>query len=336
MRHLTPHPIPRGARIYVAGHRGLVGRALVRQLARRGYEHFVLYTRDELDLRDTQAVRAMFATERPEYVFVAAARVGGIHANATQPVEFLTDNLRIATNVIEAAWQHDATRLLFLGSSCIYPRMSAQPITEDALLTGALEPTNEAYAIAKIAGVRLCDAFARQHGATFFSAMPTNLYGPWDNFDLESSHVLPALLTKFREAVRTGADHVEVWGSGRPFREFLHVDDLADGCLHLMQHHPGGAGCYNIGSGTDITIAELAQTIADVVGFTGELRFDASRPDGTPRKLLDVSRMRELGWSSTIELRAGIEQVNDWLDLPTTDLTSQLAAGRSVAGARSS
>ena len=317
----APHPIQQGAPIFVAGHRGLVGRAIVRELACRGHQNFVLRTSDELDLRDPRAVDRMFERERPEYVFVAAARVGGIHANATMPVEFLSDNVRISTNVIDAAWRHGARRLLFLGSSCIYPRMAAQSISEDALLTGPLEPTNEAYAIAKIAGVRLCDAYASQHGATFFSAMPTNLYGPWDNFDLETSHVLPALLTRFREAARSGADVVDVWGSGRPRREFLHVDDVAAACVHLMEHHPDGGGLYNVGTGTDVTIAELAATIAQVVGYEGEIRFDPTRPDGTPRKLLDVGRMRSLGWQASISLRDGIEQVNDWLDEQVSSTT---------------
>jgi GDP-L-fucose synthase len=314
MTPIAPHPIRPGGRIYVAGHRGLVGRALVRRLRAAGHERLILRTSSELDLRDPFAVDRFFADERPEYVFLAAARVGGIHANATSPVEFLSDNARISTNVIDASWRNGVNRLLFLGSSCIYPRLAPQPIVEESLLGGPLEPTNCAYAVAKIAGVTHCNAYATQHGATFFTAMPTNLYGPWDDFDPETSHVLPGLLGRLRAAVRDGADVIDVWGSGRPRREFLFVDDLADACVHLMQHHPGGAGMYNVGTGTDLTIAELATTIADIVGFEGELRFDPSRPDGTPRKLLDVSRMDALGWRASTDLRAGIERTVAWLD----------------------
>jgi GDP-L-fucose synthase len=314
MTPIAPHPIRPGGRIYVAGHRGLVGRALVRRLRAAGHERLILRTSSELDLRDPFAVDRFFADERPEYVFLAAARVGGIHANATSPVEFLSDNVRISTNVIDASWRNGVNRLLFLGSSCIYPRLAPQPIVEESLLGGPLEPTNCAYAVAKIAGVTHCNAYATQHGATFFTAMPTNLYGPWDDFDPETSHVLPGLLGRLRAAVRDGADVIDVWGSGRPRREFLFVDDLADACVHLMQHHPGGAGMYNVGTGTDLTIAELATTIADIVGFEGELRFDPSRPDGTPRKLLDVSRMDALGWRASTDLRAGIERTVAWLD----------------------
>jgi GDP-L-fucose synthase len=314
MSDFIPHPIRPGGRIYVAGHRGLVGRALVRRLRSSGHERLVLRTRDELDLRDPYAVDRFFADERPEYVFLAAARVGGIHANATQPVEFLSVNVRISTNIIDAAWRNGTRRLLFLGSSCIYPRMAPQPLVEDALLSGPLEPTNAAYAVAKIAGVTHCNAYASQHGATFFTAMPTNLYGPWDNFDPEASHVLPGLLGRLRAAVRDDVDVVDVWGSGRPRREFLFVDDLADACVHLMQHHPGGGGMYNVGTGRDVTIAELATLIADVVGYRGQLRFDPTRPDGTPRKLLDVSRLDALGWQAKTELREGIERTVAWLD----------------------
>jgi GDP-L-fucose synthase len=314
MTPIAPHPIRPGGRIYVAGHRGLVGRALVRRLRAAGHERLILRTSSELDLRDPFAVDRFFADERPEYVFLAAARVGGIHANATSPVEFLSDNVRISTNVIDASWRNGVNRLLFLGSSCIYPRLAPQPIVEESLLGGPLEPTNCAYAVAKIAGVTHCNAYATQHGATFFTAMTTNLYGPWDDFDPETSHVLPGLLGRLRAAVRDGADVIDVWGSGRPRREFLFVDDLADACVHLMQHHPGGAGMYNVGTGTDLTIAELATTIADIVGFEGELRFDPSRPDGTPRKLLDVSRMDALGWRASTDLRAGIERTVAWLD----------------------
>lgn len=307
----SPAPLDRGSSTYVAGHRGLVGRALVARLERAGFADIVCRTRFELDLCDARAVDDFFARERPRYVFMAAARVGGILANSTRPVEFLAENLRIELNVIESAHAHGVERLLFLGSSCIYPRLAKQPITEDALLAGPLEPTNEAYAVAKIAGVRLCDAYAKQHGAAFFSAMPTNLYGPHDNFDLETSHVLPALIRRFHEARERGDDEVVVWGSGSPRREFLYVDDLADACLYLMDRH-AGSGLVNVGTGVDVTIAELAGLVARIVGFAGRIAWDRSRPDGTPRKLLDVSRMRDLGWVAPTSLEAGLQQTYEW------------------------
>jgi GDP-L-fucose synthase len=306
------HPIPLDAAIHVPGHRGLVGSAIVRRLEDAGYDNLILRTRAEVDLADQDAVDELYAETRPRYVFMAAAKVGGIHANATEPVDFLADNLRIELNVIEAAFRHGVGRMLFLGSSCIYPKFARQPLTEDALLTGPLEPTNEPYAVAKIAGIKLCDAYAAQYGVDFFSAMPTNLYGPGDNFDLQSSHVLPALLRKFEDAARSGEDEVVVWGTGTPRREFLYVDDLADACIHLMQNHPGGPGLYNIGSGADVTIAELAATIATIVGFEGRVLFDSSKPDGTPRKLMDVSRMSQLGWRASTQLYEGIESTLQW------------------------
>ncbi|HET9983731.1 MAG TPA: GDP-L-fucose synthase [Longimicrobiales bacterium] len=300
-----------GDRVYVAGHRGLVGSALVRRLEAEGFERLLLRTRAELDLTDAKQVDAFFAAERPEYVFVAAARVGGILANATQPADFLRDNLAIALNVIDAAHRHGVRKLLFLGSSCIYPRLAPQPIREASLLTGPLEPTNEAYAIAKIAGLKLCEAYARQHGARFISAMPTNLYGPSDNFDLQTSHVLPALIRKFHEARRLAEPEVVVWGTGTPRREFLHVDDLADALVFLMRHYESPEP-INVGVGRDISIAELAGLVCDVVGYEGRIALDPSKPDGTPRKLLDVSRLTALGWAARIPLRQGIEQTYRW------------------------
>jgi GDP-L-fucose synthase len=301
----------RDARIYVAGHRGMVGRALVRALEARGYENLLLRTRAELDLRDGDAVRAFFASARPEYVFLAAAKVGGILANSESPATFLADNLAIGLNVIDAAWRSGVTKLVNLGSSCIYPRLAPQPLTEDALLTGPLEPTNEPYAIAKIAAIKLCDSYRRQYGCNFVSLMPTNLYGPHDNFDLRTSHVLPALIRKCDDARESGAPAVTVWGSGTPRREFLHVDDLADACLFVMDRWDG-PGFLNVGTGRDATIAEIAATVAEVVGFDGRLEFDPTKPDGTPRKLLDVSRLRALGWEARIGLREGLAEVYAW------------------------
>ena len=299
------------ARIFVAGHRGMVGRALVRRLTAAGCSNLLLRPSAELDLRNQAAVDRFFATERPEYVFLAAARVGGIHANDSYPADFLTDNLQIQTNVIDSAQRHGVSKLLFLGSSCIYPKHAPQPMPESCLLTGPLEPTNEWYAIAKIAGVKMCQAYRRQHGFNAIAVMPTNLYGPDDNFDLQKSHVLPALLRKFHEAQLRGDDEVVVWGTGTPRREFLHVDDLADACLFLMERYES-AEPINIGWGEDISIAELAKLIAEVVGYRGTLRFDSSKPDGTPRKLLDVTRLRAQGWAPGIRLRDGITATYRW------------------------
>jgi GDP-L-fucose synthase len=297
--------------IFVAGHRGLVGSAIVRRLRADGFGNLVLRDRAELDLTRQGAVERFFAENRPEYVFFAAAKVGGILANNTYPAEFIQDNLVIQTNIIDSAYRHGTRKLLFLGSSCIYPKFAPQPMPEDCLLTGPLEPTNEWYAIAKIAGLKMCQAYRRQYGFNAISAMPTNLYGPGDNFSLKNSHVLPALLRKVHEAKVAGAAQVEVWGTGKPRREFLYVDDLADACLFLMQNYDGD-GWINVGSGRDETIAELADTILRVVGFQGALRFDTSKPDGTPRKLLDTSRLTELGWSPKIGLEAGIRLTYEW------------------------
>ena len=297
--------------VYVAGHNGLVGSAIVRKLRAAGCENLLLRSSAELDLRDQNAVQSFFERERPARVFLAAARVGGILANNTYPVDFLRDNLAIQLNVIDAAWRHGTRKLLFLGSSCIYPRLAAQPMTEEMLLTGALEPTNEPYAIAKIAGIKLCQAYRRQHQFDAISLMPTNLYGPGDNFNLESSHVLPALLRRIDDAREAGSREVVIWGTGTPRREFLHVDDLADACLHAMSHYSGDVA-LNTGTGEDVAIGELARLICEIVGYQGELRFDTSKPDGTPRKLLDVSKFSALGWKARIGLRAGIEQTYQW------------------------
>ena len=300
-----------GSRIFVAGHTGLVGSAIVRRLQAAGATTLLLRSRVQLDLRDQAAVERFFAAETPQYVFLAAATVGGIEANRSRPAEFLRDNLQIQTNVIDAAYRHGARKLLFLGSSCIYPRDAAQPMREECLLTGALEPTNEWYAIAKIAGLKMCQAYRREFGFDAVSAMPTNLYGPGDNFSLQGSHVLPALLRKCDEAVRSGAQAVEVWGTGKPRREFLYVDDLADACLHLMQHY-SDEGPVNVGWGVDVSIQELAVQIARVVGFQGQLRFDPSRPDGSPRKLLDVARLSALGWRPRVDLAQGLAATYEW------------------------
>jgi GDP-L-fucose synthase len=303
--------IPRSARIYVAGHRGLVGSAIVRRLRQEGFENILTATRDQLDLRDQAAVNYWFRANRPEYVFMVAGTVGGILANSTRPAEFIYDNLMMHATVVHASYLHGAKRLLYLGSSCIYPRHCPQPITEEALLTGLLEPTNEPYAIAKISGIKLCQAYRRQYGCDFISAMPTNLYGPNDNFDLQSSHVLPALLRKFHEAKVQGHGEVTVWGTGSPKREFLHVDDLADACLFLMRHYDEDSH-VNVGTGEDLSIRELAETIRDVVAPGVRLTFDPTKPDGMPRKLLDVSRLHSLGWRHRIELREGIRQTYRW------------------------
>lgn len=299
------------ARIYVAGHRGLVGAALVRRLQAHGYQSLITATSKELDLRDQMAVREFFSDHKPDYVFLAAARVGGILANDTYPADFIYDNLMIEVNIIESAYRHGVEKLLFLGSTCIYPRLAPQPIKEEYLLTGPLEPTNEWYAVAKIAGIKLCQAYRKQYGVQFFSAMPTNLYGPGDNFDLEKSHVMPALIRKFHDAKIAGAPTVTVWGTGTPLREFLHVDDCARACLFLMENYEG-TDIVNIGTGSDITIKSLAELVKDVVGYTGEIVFDTSKPDGTPRKLIDTSRIRALGWQPEISLRDGIADAYQW------------------------
>lgn len=299
------------ARIYVAGHRGLAGSAIWRHLESLGHTALIGRTSSELDLRDRAQVDALFDAERPEYVILAAAKVGGILANSRYPADFLSDNLRIQLNVLDAAHRAGVTRLLFLGSSCIYPKMAAQPIREDSLLTGVLEPTNDAYAIAKIAGVLQVQALRRQYGVSFISAMPTNLYGPGDNFDLETSHVLPALLRKFHVAkVQEQAD-VTVWGSGAPLREFLHVDDLAAACVLLLEQYDE-PGPINVGVGQDISIGRLATMISDIVGFSGSVTFDVTKPDGTPRKVLDIGKLSELGWKPQIKLRDGIHETYRW------------------------
>ena len=298
-------------RIFVAGHRGLVGSALVRRLRQDGFNNLLLRTSEQLDLRNQAAVNEFFAEQRPDRVFLAAARVGGIIANDTEPAQFLADNLQIQTNVIDAAYRNGTRKLLFLGSSCIYPKHAAQPMGEDCLLTGPLEPTNEWYAIAKIAGLKMCQAYRRQYGFNAISAMPTNLYGPGDNFDLRHSHVLPALVRRFHEAKEARQPEVTIWGTGTPRREFLHVDDLAAACVFLMRTYEGETA-LNVGWGKDIAIAELAALIGETVGYTGRLTFDTSKPDGTPRKLLDVSRLSALGWSAGISLRDGLASTYEW------------------------
>ena len=298
-------------KIYVAGHRGLVGSAIVRLLRTRGFNHLITRLRSELDLRDQNAVRSFFAQEKPDIVVLAAARVGGIKANSNAPVEFLIENVEVQNNAISAAYESGVRKLIFLGSSCIYPKLAPQPIPESALLTGPLEPTNEAYAIAKIAGIKLCQAFAREYGANFISAMPTNLYGPGDNFDLETSHVLAALLRKAHEAKINRDRELVVWGTGEPRREFLQVDDFASAVLFLLENYDSPE-IINVGCGEDISIRCLAELICEIVGFEGDLRWDRSKPDGTPRKLLDVSKIGKLGWKATIPLRDGIVQTYNW------------------------
>lgn len=296
------------AKIYVAGHRGMVGSAIFRALRESGYTNLIGKTSSELDLRDRTAVAAFFEDEQPEYVFLAAAKVGGIQANNTFRAEFLHDNLAIELNVINESYIAGVKKLLFLGSSCIYPQLAPQPLKEEYLLTGVLEPTNEPYAIAKIAGIKLCEAYRDQYGCNFISAMPTNLYGPNDNYDLKNSHVLPALMRKFHEAQDSGSSKVEIWGSGTPKREFLHVDDMAEACVFLMENYDG-KDFVNVGIGEDISISDLASLIAQIVGFEGSLKFDRSKPDGTPRKLMDVSRINQLGWTAQIHLEKGIKMV---------------------------
>jgi GDP-L-fucose synthase len=303
--------LDRSARIYVAGHRGLVGSAILRRLRAEGFDNLLTATRQALDLRDQAAVNAWFREHRPEYVFLVAGTVGGILANASRPAEFLYDNMMIHATVVHAAYQTGVRRLLYLGSSCIYPREAPQPMREDALLTGPLEPTNEPYALAKIAGIRLCQSYRRQYGCDFISAMPTNLYGPHDNFDLASSHVLPALIRKFHDAKVAGERRVVIWGSGTPRREFLHVDDLADACLFLMRRYDE-ADHVNVGVGEDLSIRELAELVRDVVHKDAELVFDREKPDGAPRKLLNVDRLHALGWRHRIPLREGIAATYEW------------------------
>jgi len=302
--------VKKDSKIYVAGHRGMVGSAIVRKLDAEGYTNIVSRTSKDLDLRNQESVKQFFKEAKPEFVFLAAAKVGGIVANNTYRADFLYENLMIQSNVIQQSFETGVKKLLFLGSSCIYPKMCPQPIKEEYLLTGALEQTNEPYAIAKIAGLKMCEAFRSQYGSDFISVMPTNLYGPNDNYDLKNSHVLPALMRKFFEAKRDGKTEVEIWGSGKPMREFLHVDDLADACYFLMQNY-SESGFLNIGTGVDLTISDLAELIKNVSGFSGSLKFDASKPDGTPRKLLDVSALHNLGWKHKIPLEQGVKMVWD-------------------------
>ncbi|MBT3038393.1 MAG: GDP-L-fucose synthase [Candidatus Thiodiazotropha endolucinida] len=299
------------AKIYIAGHRGLVGDAIVQSLKKGGWNNLLLRNHAELDLSDKRQVDDFFAWEKPEYVFLAAAKVGGIHANNTYPVDFIVDNLAIELNVISAAHAHGVKRLMFLGSSCIYPKRCPQPMREEYLLTGSLEPTNEPYAVAKIAGIKMCEAYNRQYGTDYVSVMPTNLYGPNDNFDLQNSHVLPALIRKFHEAREQDRDKVIIWGTGNPRREFLYVDDMADACVYVM-NRDGFTDMVNIGVGDDITIAGLAKLVGDVIGFEGALEFDTEKPDGTPQKLLDVSRLTSLGWQAKTSLKKGIQLTYKW------------------------
>jgi GDP-L-fucose synthase len=304
-------PIDTSARIFVAGHRGLVGSAIVRHLRAQGFDNLLTATREQLDLRDQAAVNYWFRANRPEYVYLVAGTVGGILANSTRPAEFLYDNMMIHATVVHASHLYKAKRLLYLGSSCIYPRQATQPMEESALLTGPLEPTNEAYALAKIAGIKLCQSYRRQYGCDFIAAMPTNLYGPFDNFDLTSSHVVPAMMRKFHEAKVEGREEVVIWGTGAPRREFLHVDDLANACAFLMQHYDG-FDHINVGTGEDLSIRELAELIAAIVHPGARLVFDTDKPDGTPRKLLDVSRLHALGWRHSIALRDGLATTYEW------------------------
>jgi GDP-L-fucose synthase len=302
----------KNAKIYVAGHRGMVGSAIIRKLKEEGFENIIFRTSSELDLRNQQAVSDFFQKEKPDYVFLAAAKVGGILANNTYRAEFLYDNLMIQSNIIDSAHKAGVTKLMFLGSSCIYPKLAPQPLKEEYLLTGELEPTNEPYAIAKIAGIKMCDAYRAQYGSNFISVMPTNLYGPNDNYDLEKSHVLPALIRKFHEAKKNKEPHVMMWGTGTPKREFLHVDDLAAACFYLMQTY-NESGLVNIGTGEDIAIKDLALTIKNIVGYEGEIKHDLDKPDGTPRKLMNVDKLSNAGWTASISLNEGIEMVYDGL-----------------------
>jgi GDP-L-fucose synthase len=307
----------KNAGIYVAGHRGMVGSAIVRQLEQQGYSNILTRTSSQLDLRNQQAVQEFFAETKPDYVFLAAAKVGGIHANNVYRAEFLYDNLMIEANIIDAAHRNNCKKLLFLGSSCIYPKMAEQPLKEESLLSGFLEPTNEPYAIAKIAGIKLCEAYRDQYGCNFISAMPTNLYGPNDNYDLNNSHVLPALIRKFHTAKLNGDSEVEVWGTGSPLREFLHVDDLAEACMHLMLHYNEKL-FVNIGTGEDLSIKALAEMVKEITGFQGNIRWNTEKPDGTPRKLMDVSRINTAGWKHRIALHDGITSVYE--DFKTKEL----------------
>ena len=307
-------------KIYVAGHRGMVGGAIVRALEDQGFGNIVVRSRDELDLADQRAVAEFFEQERPDYVFLAAAKVGGIHANNEYPADFIHDNLMIEANIIRAAFSVDVKRLLFLGSSCIYPKLADQPMKESALLTGTLEPTNEPYALAKIAGIKLCESYNRQHGTDYRSVMPTNLYGPGDNFHPQNSHVIPALLRRFHEAKLNNLTEVEIWGTGKPMREFLYVDDMAAACLHVMfldkqvydEHTEEMLSHVNVGTGRDVTIRELAETVAKVTGYEGEISFNTAMPDGAPRKLMDVSLLRKLGWRYSVELESGLSMAYNW------------------------
>ena len=308
---MTPFDQDKTAKIYVAGHRGMVGSAIVRTLKERGYKNLVLRTSQELDLREQTQVREFFNSERPTYVFLAAAKVGGIVANDTYPAQFIHDNLAIQTNVIHAAHLAGVKKLLFLGSTCIYPKMAPQPLKEEYLLTGPLEPTNESYAVAKIAGIKMCQAYRRQYGCDFISAMPTNLYGPGDNFDPETSHVVPGIMQKMHMAKQEGRTEVRLWGTGTPKREFLHVDDLAAACCFLMDNY-SEEGPINVGTGTDLSIRELAEMLKEITGYTGALTFDETKPDGTPRKLVDTTRINELGWHSDTPLRKGLVKTYGW------------------------
>jgi len=308
---MDENTIPRDAKVYVAGHHGLVGAAIVRRLSEAGFTNILTASRDQLDLRDQAAVNYWFRANRPDYVYLVAGTVGGIWANANRPADFIYDNMMIHATVVHASHLYGVQKLLYLGSSCIYPRLAPQPMTEEALLTGLLEPTNEPYAIAKIAGIKLCQAYRKQHGCNFISGMPTNLYGPHDNFDLQTSHVLPALMRKVHEAKLEGRDEIEVWGTGAAMREFLFVDDLADACLFLMERYDDD-GHVNIGTGVEVSIRELAETLIEVIHPEATIRWDASRPDGAPRKLLDVSRLANAGWTFSTSLRTGIEQTYEW------------------------
>ncbi len=298
-------------KVYIAGHRGLVGSAIVRNLKNKGYDNLLLRTSEELDLTNQADVNRFYETEKPDYTFLAAAKVGGIHANDTYPADFIRVNIQIQTNIVDAAYRNNTKKLLFLGSSCIYPKFASQPMKEEHLLTGELEPTNEWYAIAKIAGIKMCQAYQKQYGFNAISLMPTNLYGPGDNFNLENSHVMPALIRKFHDAKIKNLSEVEVWGTGTPKREFLHVDDMADASVYLMDHYDGEM-FVNVGVGEDVSIKELAESVKKVIGYEGGLKFDASKPDGTPRKLLDVSKLNAIGWQAKINLGDGIQSTYEW------------------------